>query len=239
MSDFVVWTNTHNVRIEVPLASIGNRILAYLVDWLIRWAFIIVLAYFVFGLFVIEPSPWFILIIVTPYLFYSLLFEQFNDGQSPGKRICQIKVTSPTGQPVGGQSFFLRWVFRLIDFSIISPVVALIAAASSKQRQRIGDMVANTVVVDTKVLGRALYETYTTLPESYVPLHPEAKNLSRTDISLIKAIMKMEMGPAKDNLIHKVYSKLVETHGILSKDPPKRLLFSLVMDYNYYKINEK
>ena len=150
-----------------------------------------------------------------------------------------IKVTSPTGQSAGPQSFFLRWVFRLIDFNIISPIVALVAAASSKKRQRIGDMVANTVVVNTKVIRQAMLETYTTLPSGYQPIYPEAKNLQREEIAIIKDIMKMEMGPQKDELTQKVYAKIIETYGIHSFDPPKRVLFSLVKDYNYFKLNQE
>lgn len=237
MKDHIVWTNAHNVRIEVPLASIGMRAIAYLLDSVIRWTFIIVLGYVLIQLLELEPSPWTILILASPYLFYSLFFEMFNDGQSPGKRICHLKVTSPHGRPAGGQSFFMRWVFRLIDFNIITPVVALVAAASSEKRQRIGDMVADTVVVDTKVLRQALYETYTAVPSEYEPIYPAAKNLHRDDIALIKDIMKMEMGIAREAMVLKLYNKLLAAHHIVTTDPPRRVLFSLVQDYNYFQLN--
>jgi uncharacterized RDD family membrane protein YckC len=238
VKDSVIWHNAHNVRIEAPLASVGTRIIAYLLDSVIKGAFILALIFTFNKLFVQVPNMWMIFFLCTPYLFYSLLFELLNDGQTPGKKICQIKVTSQSGAPAGGQSFFLRWIFRMIDFSLITPVVALISAAMTEKRQRIGDLVANTVVVNTKILRRSKYDTYKSLPQTYEPVYSEAKNLSRSDISVIQDIIKMEMGPTRDALVIKMYNKLVETHHLESKDPPRRVLHSLVQDYNYFKLNE-
>ena len=66
MRDFVVWTNAHNVRIEVPLASIGMRILAHILDSVIRISFILLIIFVVTKLFDVDPGPWTMIILVSP-----------------------------------------------------------------------------------------------------------------------------------------------------------------------------
>ncbi len=239
MKDRIYWTNAHNVHIEVPLASIGMRALAYVLDGLIKGLFIIFIVFLITRIFTNIPAIGFIFILFCPYLFYSFAFEALNDGQTPGKRICNVKVTSMTGNAPGAQAYFLRWIFRLIDFNLVSQLVALLTAALSEKRQRVGDMVANTVVVDTKVVRRAMYDTYTSVPEQYVPVYPEAKNLKREDTALIKEIMNMQLGPHRDALVIKMMNKMEQTYHIRSNETPRRLLFTLVKDYNYFKLKEE
>ncbi len=246
MPDSVVWTNAHNVRIEVPLASIGMRIVAYIIDMILISSYL----YFVLSTLgklgidstIRQVSDTIVvllfIVILSPAIFYSLIFELFNDGQSIGKMVCNLKVTSQTGKSPSSESFLLRWIFRLIDLKLIGQFIGLMSALLSSKRQRIGDMVADTVVVNTNVIRRALHETYTKLPERYTPVYEEAKRLNREDISIIKEIFKMELGPARDALIIKMNRKISETYNIQSDAPPKRLLSTLVRDYNYFKLNE-
>ena len=234
----ISWTNAHNVMVTVPMASIGTRMVAFILDGIIKWAYIAVLIFIVSELFVQDPGPWSVFILVSPYIFYSFLFETLNDGQTPGKRICKIKVTAIDGQQAGSQAFFLRWIFRLIDFSLISPIVALLTAAMTQNRQRLGDLVANTVVVDTRIMHKAKYDAYTDLPQSYRPRYKQAKRILREDIVLIKDLLRMEMGPVRDGLVQKLYDKICSTYQIHTNDPPRRFLFTLVKDYNFYLLHD-
>ena len=71
------------------------------------------------------------------------------NGQSVGKRILKIKVISLDGsQPSIGQ-YFIRWLFRLVDFALTAQVGGLICVAVSKNKQRIGDIVAGTTLIKT------------------------------------------------------------------------------------------
>lgn len=93
---------TQNVSIHYPVASVGDRILAYIVDSLIIFLFVIL----VIVLFLnVAPNVtnddsfvWIMLVLVfIPILFYHLLFEIFMNGQSPGKRAMSIQVVKLNG----------------------------------------------------------------------------------------------------------------------------------------------
>lgn len=77
---------------------------------------------------------------------YFIYFE-CRHGATPGKKIMGLKVISLEGSPLTlAQATYrdlLRWYF---DFFLIIP--AIVAILLTKNRQRVGDLVANTMVVD-------------------------------------------------------------------------------------------
>ena len=82
---------TQNVFIHYPLASVGDRILGYLIDLLINIVYLVAMIVLLSSL-EIETIWVLISLLVLPYLFYKLLFEIFMNGQTPGKRAMNIKV---------------------------------------------------------------------------------------------------------------------------------------------------
>ena len=152
--------------IEFPLAGIGSRFVALLIDYLIQIAaaFILIL---IFVLFVsatagsrpvhssIAGSPnsgkWAIAIaIAIPFLFqwgYFTLFEAFWRGQTPGKRIMRIRVIQQTGRPVGVFESLGRNLTRIIDMLPTFYIVGVIVMFLTRRQQRLGDLVAGTLVV--------------------------------------------------------------------------------------------
>jgi uncharacterized RDD family membrane protein YckC len=154
------------VAIEFPLAGIGSRFVALFIDYLIQGAaaFILVL---IFVLFVsatagsrpvhssIAGSPnsgkWAIAIaIAIPFLFqwgYFTLFEAFWRGQTPGKRIMRIRVIQQTGRPVGVFESLGRNLTRIIDMLPTFYIIGVIVMFLTRRQQRLGDLVAGTLVV--------------------------------------------------------------------------------------------
>ena len=74
---------------------------------------------------------------------YFGLSELLMRGQTPGKRFCGIRVVKADGFSLDLVSIFLRNMFRVIDNLSILWVVPFL----SKRSQRLGDMVAGTIVV--------------------------------------------------------------------------------------------
>ena len=98
---------TQNVFINYKVASVGDRILAYLLDQIILIVFIIVM--FAIYVNVKMDIVWvWIVTIVVPYLLYHPLFEIFMNGQSPGKRVFDIQVIR-----LDGVGFRVRGVSRV------------------------------------------------------------------------------------------------------------------------------
>ncbi len=81
---------------------------------------------------------------------YHFLFEVYNDGQSIGKRLLKIKVVSLHGKNPSIADLFLRWIFRMIDVTFTIGIVGLVSMLSTIKSQRIGDIIANTTVINLK-----------------------------------------------------------------------------------------
>ena len=89
----------------------------------------------------------FIAIMIPLWLVYFLLQEGLW-GQTIGKRITKIKVVKTNGEKARWLKVLIRNLFRFIDVIGPSPyVVGMISIMVSKNRQRIGDIVAGTIVV--------------------------------------------------------------------------------------------
>jgi hypothetical protein len=77
--------------------------------------------------------------------FYGVMFETFMNGQTPGKYMVGLRVLSDTGEPINGMQATLRNLLRAADLFV--PVVGLVVMSLNKRFQRLGDLVAGTIVV--------------------------------------------------------------------------------------------
>jgi uncharacterized RDD family membrane protein YckC len=145
------------VTIEMPLAGVGSRFIALLIDMLLWFAGLLVLFFIAI---VVLPSihaasqiseKWAVAIVIfLVFLFnwgYFTLFEAFWNGQTPGKRIAKIRVIQQTGRPIGLFESMARNFIRYIDQIPSFYVVGVIAMFVTKQHQRLGDLAAGTLVV--------------------------------------------------------------------------------------------
>lgn len=77
---------------------------------------------------------------------YWFLLEGMWDGYTVGKRLFGIKVVEEDGSSCSLGSAFIRNLFRIVD-ALFYYLVGFVAMAMSDNRQRIGDLLAGTVVV--------------------------------------------------------------------------------------------
>jgi uncharacterized RDD family membrane protein YckC len=224
---------TQNVFIHYPLASVGDRILAYLLDTLILIVYAIAV-----GLLLIYgeiESYWvWILLLGLPWLLYALLFEIFMDGQTPGKRVLNIKVIRLDGTPASIGDYTLRWVFALIDLKFLSGAIAVILIAAGGKGQRLGDMVAGTSVIkQTEQKEITAQEVFVVADTEYQPVFAQAIQLNESDIDLIQRALEVnrDLGNSKPMLA--VTEKLRTQLGIQTDMPPVKLLYTLIKDFNH------
>jgi uncharacterized RDD family membrane protein YckC len=145
------------VSIEFPLAGIGSRFIAILVDSLILGAAVILLIFLAafilpaLGYFGSKSASWgigiFLLILFLLFWGYFALFEAFNNGRTPGKRVAKIRVIHQSGRGVNFAEALARNLVRIIDYLPGFYGVGIAAMFMSRQSQRLGDMVAGTLVV--------------------------------------------------------------------------------------------
>jgi uncharacterized RDD family membrane protein YckC len=145
------------VALEFPLAGIGSRFIAILIDSLLQGATVLAL---IFGAMLFLPSllkfeaasaKWFIaMMILVPFLLqwgYFALFEAFWKGQTPGKRVANIRVIQQSGRAVTLLESIARNLVRIIDFLPASYITGVISIFVTSRNQRLGDLVAGTLVV--------------------------------------------------------------------------------------------
>ncbi len=164
------------VAIEMPLAGIGSRFIAILVDYLI-WGF----AFLVLGLMaaIIFPAlsffggvsaNWaigiFFLIVFLLQWGYFALFEAFGNGRTPGKRVARIRVIHQSGRGINFVESLARNLVRFVDYLPGFYAVGIVAIFLSRRNQRLGDMVAGTLVVrdrevDSPHWGESASRTFT------------------------------------------------------------------------------
>lgn len=224
---------TQNVFIHYPLANVGDRLVAYIIDQAILW--ICSIAIFAFLVW-LEIQQWWIYLIFLgfPMLFYSLAFEILMNGQSPGKMVMKIKVVRLNGTPPAVGDYLLRWIFRFVDFGISSGAVAMITISVSKNAQRVGDMVAGTAVI--KVVGQEEIhsaEVFIVPDEEYTPLFPEVVNLTSRDIELVQQALEVNRNRGNGQPAFIASEKIQSVLGIRTDLPPVKFLYTIVKDYNH------
>ncbi len=88
-----------------------------------------------------------VLFFIGGYLYHSLLEGLY--GQTLGKKLCRIRVLKADFTPCGLPEGFLRNLLRIAD-AFFYYLVAAISLAGTFKWQRVGDLVADTVVVRDK-----------------------------------------------------------------------------------------
>jgi hypothetical protein len=171
-----------------------------------------------------------------PFLGYHLLFEVFNNGQSPGKRIFDLRVVSLRGDMVSIGAYMLRWLFRIVDFHILSGLVAVIAVAASDKGQRVGDMVAGTTVIkeSKRIAFRQL--AFDEVRNEHIPLYPQATELQPAHIELIKETLGNLSLENSDIHVRLLADKTAAILGVTYEDHPRKFLRTVVNDYS---VNER
>ena len=109
---------TQNIELEFDLASLGERLVAWLIDALIFLAYFIAISFFLnfsnLDRF-INRNPWLSVFILVPFVFYNLVCDIWLNGQTVGKRVMKVKVISLNGTQASFGQYLLRWLFRLVD----------------------------------------------------------------------------------------------------------------------------
>lgn len=188
-----------NVPLALEPASLGERILATVVDVLVVVAYLALVVVVGFGALGLPDTPAVVVAVVgLPVLLYHLLFEVFLDGRTPGKLALKTQVARVDGAtPTLGQ-YLLRWLLRLVDVTLSSGAVALISVAVTARSQRLGDLAAGTTVVRRRPRVRLGEVLYPMAPEGHEPEFPEAERLSDADVRTLRAVLVRLRGRKRD-----------------------------------------
>ncbi|MFN3405280.1 MAG: RDD family protein [Cytophagaceae bacterium] len=221
---------SQNVVIEYELASLRDRILAFLLDFLI-----IICFYLVFGNVMPDFVVYFLVLPVV--FFYSFIFEAFNNGKTPGKTVLKIKVAKTTGKEASINDYLTRWVFRIVDIYGTLGGMASILISSSARNQRLGDLLANTTVIRYKpdyslklasLLNRSSID-------NYQPQFPDVRKYKEEDMLVLKSVIDRYMkypNAAHAALVNELVEKILQQLNIKEKPVNKiDFLKTILKDY--------
>ena len=200
------------VPLHFALASIGNRFIACAIDHTIQM--VVLIALVILFLIIQDVSDigsrltsapnWVkaLLIIIVFILMsgYFAIFEWIWNGQTPGKRWLKLRVIREDGRPI---SFFEAMVRNLLrNFDIMpSPFysIGLISVFATERDQRVGDLVAGTVVVrEREAEAPAFAEVFASpvsdpaLRRSFKPVlfTADVNNLTEAEIQVVESFLR-------------------------------------------------
>jgi len=149
-----------NVDLHLELAGLGSRIWAAFIDMaLIYLVLLLIVIVAIIGATIIAQSSLSpemkgtiytymagiaIFIVFAMQFGYFMVFEKVWKGQTPGKRIAQIRVIEANGQPANWPSVLIRNLLRFVDMIAMIGVVFMVF---DRNERRIGDLLGGTLVI--------------------------------------------------------------------------------------------
>jgi len=237
-------TTTQNVNLFFTPASVGERILAYGVDLLIKIAYVVVVGILFFQVFNVKDlniSNNMLLIAVIsllslPVIFYTLVSETLMEGQTIGKKLVKIRVVKIDGYQAGFFDFFIRWIFILVDINMgFAP--GLVTMIITRHTQRLGDLAAGTAVITEKSKYDISNTILMDVDDKYEPYFAQNQVLlfSDNDMRIIKENAETAFNKDNFKLLTHLVQKIESVMNIRNPFKSEReLLETLQKDFNYY-----
>jgi uncharacterized RDD family membrane protein YckC len=231
------------VAIEMPLAGIGSRFIALLIDTLIWVAGLLVLAFLAWAF---RPAlqafnnlsyQWTVaLLTLITFLLnwgYFTLFEAFWNGRTPGKRVARIRVIQRSGRPIGIFESMARNFVRYVDQIPFFYAVGVIAMFVTRQHQRLGDLAAGTLVVrdreqeaplwsetGTRTFTAPFFPQGTAVPEPHLALSLPASGVSKlssSDLEVLEGFFSRRLDlplPTREALAQRIAGAVQAKSGL-------------------------
>ena len=193
------------VALELPIAGVGYRTLAYLID-LLCLLFFWAVAFFAFSFVVPDMEQAFdelsglgktlaiTGLFVTQWVYWTAAEVLWN-GQTLGKRAMGIRVARHDGSPAGLLESAVRNLCRAVDFLPVFYAAGLLSMLVDRQGRRLGDMLAGTVLLREE---RIDLDRYNAAPVQALPvaggpasaLADSGKPLPPADVELIISFLE-------------------------------------------------
>jgi uncharacterized RDD family membrane protein YckC len=229
------------VQIDQTPAGVGERIFARIIDYFILLLYSIAVLYFIgtdlFRYFRGDYIEWLIFLLYVPVIFYSLLCETFNRGQTLGKKALGMRVVMRDGASPTLGVCFLRWLFLIID--VWMSCIGLFVMLLNRNNQRLGDLAAGSMVIKERDYHRihVSLDEYNYLRKGYVPNYPQAFDLTLEQVNIItEALSRYDEN--RSRRIAALAAKVKEHLKMSSSDNDEAFLATLVRDFQYYAIEE-
>ncbi len=202
---------------------------------------------------------------VLPTTLYHFLMEVFFHGQSLGKKAIGIRVVNITGNEASISQYLIRLLFRatflvplaagiiiaiLFDVNssrdaVMIGIAMLILMGSAlgmflyfalnKRGQRLGDTLANTLVIEDRAKADIHKTIYLEIAdEAYKVRYPEVMRLTDRDINGIRNLLDVKrITKEHEAYMERITHRITEVLGITVQQEPYDFLAQLLRDYNF------
>lgn len=197
------------------------------------------------------------LVLILPFLLYHPVSEILMNGQSIGKKLMGIQVVNENGGKPGISQYIIRWLIRTSDYTVLIIIIyapsmafygvqffwalggslALLAAdivlVNTRKQQRLGDILAHTILINTKQKTTIDDTIFQHVEEHYSPSFPQVMQLSDRDINALKSILDTAKKRHDFDLAAQASEKIKNHLKIENSLSPFDFLEILLKDYNY------
>src|SRR5690554_4285569 len=229
---------TQNVNLNYKVVSVGERILAFLIDLFLFFVYLyfVELATEAMGLAFTDHWTVFGLqqFLLLPIMFYSLYMHLLFEGRTVGKMVMKTKVVKLDGTPAQWSDFLILWMLRLVDIWIFLGSIGLLSIIFSEKSQRIGDHAAGTVVISIKNKVTIDHTILEEIDDDYVPKFLNVTKLTDKDVRLIKETYHIALRSDDFktlNMLRKKVESILETSSDLYD---KQYIDTVLRDYNHF-----
>jgi len=205
------------------------------------------------------------MMVLLPFMLYHVVLEATMNGQSIGKKIMGMKVVGENGgRPSLGQ-LIIRWLIRTSDYMLLMIIVVMVMLSengialstemyialilaivllivdlvlvNTRKQQRLGDILAHTVLINTKQKEKITDTVFLEVSDKYVPQFPQIMQLSDRDINALKGIIDTARKHKDYNMALMAAEKIKAHLKIDTYMEPEEFLQVLLKDYNYLSVN--
>lgn len=229
-------TTAHNVVLQYPLGSLGERVVAYLIDLALLLVYIYSFVLFTRFFINLDVLSYFM---VLPLMFYTFLFEWGWHGRTPGKRMMGLRVVKITGEEPTVSDYFQRWSFRLLEIYATAGTLAAVMVGTTSKRQRIGGMMSDTAVIKFNAPTRYTLDDLVQLNKDAGKdiVYPEVAVFNEEQMLLAKRLLmrynqnkNAHLSEIMDDTVNRVASKMgIDRNTIQTKDAD--FLKQVIRDY--------
>jgi len=241
-----------NIEVDFPISPFHRRLFACVLDMIVMYFYWRIVSSPFNSQFQKSNGEliWLSVILSIPILIYYPLMEILTNGQTVGKKIMGIRVITLEGGQASASQYFLRWMFRTIDFPTwifvaiwtgaipwYGSILAFTGMASillSSKSQRIGDIVAGTIVIFTRSRTSWQDTVFTEIETGYKPRYPEVMQMSDKDLNSLKLIIDTVRKNRNHELAFRIAERIKSKLHMQADQDAQDFLETLLKDYNYF-----
>jgi uncharacterized RDD family membrane protein YckC len=154
------------VVLDVPIAAFPSRMAAVLLDLLLQYTAVLILAIVISSIQLNGAAVAAITsaVGVSIMVGYPTIFETLSRGKTMGKMAMGLRVVSDDGGPERFRQALIRALTGLFELTVLAPV-ALFTSLLSARGKRLGDLFAGTYVIQERVpRARSLTPEFLSVP---------------------------------------------------------------------------